>query len=83
MERQHSRYRAAPIARGSNGFSGIFCATAYPSVREIAVAALFAAAATTGTLSRVTRVVGPETLRAAAIFPEASKMGAAMQREPK
>src|SRR5579884_342267 len=76
-------YLATPSALCSCRASDVFSPTEYPSVLEIAIAAFFAAAAIAGTRSRVTRVVGPETLKAAAILPEASKIGAPMQRDPR
>src|SRR3954452_21091796 len=63
--------------------SSAFSTAEYPRLFEIVIAAFFASAAKAGTFSRVTRVVGPETLRAAAIFPEDSKIGAPIQRDPR
>src|SRR3954470_15888014 len=77
-------YRAASMARSpATLLSGVLSSTAYPKLLETAIAALRAAAANVETLSRVTRVVGPDTLTAAAIFPEASNIGAPMQRDPR
>jgi len=50
---------------------------------ETSAAACLAAAAKVGILSRVTRVVGPDTLSAAMTRSDASRMGAPMQREPR
>ena len=75
-------YRPPATARICPFAESGFCGKTYPRLREMMAAALFAALAKWGTFSRVTRVVGPETLSEAATLPDELKIGVPIHRDP-